>query len=739
MKIIHFISGGDVGGAKTHVLSLLHGLMQEHTVQLICFIEGEFAEDARRLGIPTEIVKSRNVLRDAAQLAERVRREGYDVIHCHGSRANMMGALLHRRVDVPVVTTVHSDYRLDYLGRPLHRLTFGTINTVALRFLDAYIGVSDAMAELLISRGFDPQRMYAIYNGVDFSDLTAPMGREEYFDSIGLQREPDSVVFGIAARISPVKDMGTLVRAFAGVVRQCPSARLVIAGDGEQAQEIQALAAQLCPAGTVCFAGWVSDTDSFYHAIDVNMLTSVTEGFPYALPEGARMHCAAIASRVGGIPALIDDQVNGFLFTPRDVPTLTDRMLRLAQDAALRQQMADALFEKTRTQFSVEATVNHQVEIYRQVCRRHARRQRKRDGVLICGAYGKRNAGDDAILRAIVMQMKDVDEDIPIYALSRRPRETRLHYRIGACHTFNIFKFLRIMRHTRLYISGGGTLIQNVTSGRSLTYYLSNIRWAHRTGNYVMMYGCGIGPVSGAWSRRRAARVIDRCVDMVTLRDQSSLDELKRMGVSRPEIRLTADPALLLQPCGEREARAVCLASGLQEGQRYVMFVPRPWAHFSRHAKEFAAAAEYAYEKHGLIPVLFALEPDTDQAAVEQVARDIHCPKVLIQAPENSSAILSLMQRMEAVVSMRLHALVFAAGQGVPLVGVVYDPKVSGFLDYMGQKNYVELDALTAQKLQAMLGTALAQSGAQDEDIARLRQLAQENEAIARNALEEPQ
>ena len=81
-----------------------------------------------------------------------IREEGFQIIHCHGARANLTGAILRRKVRVPIVTTVHSDYRLDYLGRPLHRLTYGTINTIALRMFDYHIGVSDAMAQLLISR-----------------------------------------------------------------------------------------------------------------------------------------------------------------------------------------------------------------------------------------------------------------------------------------------------------------------------------------------------------------------------------------------------------------------------------------------------------------------------------------------------------------------------------------------------------------------------------------------------------
>lgn len=736
MKIIHLISGGDVGGAKTHVLSLLQGLTQSHTVQLICFMEGDFAQEARDMGIATEIIKSRSVIADCRTIADLIRKNGYQIVHCHGSRANMMGAIIRRLAKVPVVTTVHSDYRLDYLGRPLHRLTFGTINTIALRFLDYYIGVSEAMAELLIQRGFDPQRMFSIYNGVDFSTPRNPIDREQYLDAIGLKREKDSVVFGIAARISPVKDMITLVRAFAQTVAMYPSARLVIAGDGEQAQEVKALAQELCPKDSVLFAGWISDVDSFYHAIDVNMLTSLSETFPYALTEGARMHCATIASRVGGIPYLIDDEINGMLFPAQNVQALAQKMQRLAGSRELRELLGQRLYKKTKEQFSVEATVSRQEMIYEAILRRTARKERKRDGVLICGAYGKHNAGDDAILRAIVNQMKSIDPDLPIFALSRHPKETKLYYRIGACHTFHVAKYLSIMRRTKLYLSGGGTLIQNVTSSRSLLYYLSNMERAHAAGNHVMMYGCGIGPVNGSLCRRLAAHTISRCVDTITLRDRESVEELRRMGVQRQDVHLTADPALLLSPAQPERAESILRSFGLDPAKEYVMFAPRPWNGTKEHIQDFVAAAEHAYRKHGLISVLFALEPKPDTPIIQEIAARLQCPCVQIAASGDADAILTLIARMKAVVSMRLHALIFAAGQGVSLAGIVYDPKVSGFLDYMGQENYVNLNELTPQHLINMLDTALADASRDTEIAAQMRRLAEENANYARKALE---
>lgn len=181
------------------------------------------------------------------RLAQMIRAEGFQIVHCHGARANLTGAVLRRKIQVPIVTTVHSDYRLDYLGRPLHRLTYGTINTVALRMFDYHIGVSDAMAQLLISRGFDPQTMFAIYNGIDFSPVVPKLDRQAYLRAVGMETAEDTVVFGIAARLDPVKDVGTLIRGFSIAVKTHPNIRLLIAGDGEQRQTLEKLAADTCP------------------------------------------------------------------------------------------------------------------------------------------------------------------------------------------------------------------------------------------------------------------------------------------------------------------------------------------------------------------------------------------------------------------------------------------------------------------------------------------------------------
>ena len=740
MKVIHLISGGDSGGAKTHVLSLLQNLNKTITAQLVCFRDGPFAQEARAMGIPTEIMAGNHIFRVRRQLTAYIRDGGYQIIHCHGSRANMIGAMLRKSTGLPVVSTIHSDYRIDYMGRPLSRLTFGTINALALRRLDYRIGVSDAMVDLLISRGFAPDRFYAIYNGIDFTPAPDQGDRLAYLRGLGADVDEDSVVVGIAARLNPVKDMATLIRGFAYAHRACPRLRLVIAGDGAERARLTALAQELGVERQVTFAGWISGgMDRFYSALDINTLTSLSETFSYALTEGARFHLATVSTAVGGIPNLIDTGVNGYLFTPGDWETLGRRLANLGNDDALRHDMGERLYQKASSQFSIQKTVDTQLHISGEILRRHARPKADRDGVVICGAYGRGNAGDDAILEAILQEMRSIDPDMPVTVLSKNPRETRLSYRVRSVSRMNVPGWLGAMRRAKLYINGGGSLIQDVTSRRSLWFYLLNIRAAKRAGCAVQMYGCGIGPVTRGNHRQLSAKVLNRYVDVITLREPDSREELMSMGVTEPEILLTADPALTLRPAGNDVVDSVLLRAGIPPRGRYLCFALRQWSGFAERASLFGQAARYAYETYGLTPVFVSVEKGPDSAANRMAAQGLDgIPHYFLDNAGGAGAIIGALSRMEAVVSMRLHALIFAAGQGIPLAGVVYDPKVSAFLRYIGQEVFTNLNALTAENLKSMVDRAAAQAArpeTQAAAVARLQEMERGNVSTARRLL----
>ncbi|HCO62911.1 MAG TPA: polysaccharide pyruvyl transferase CsaB [Clostridiales bacterium] len=739
MKVIHLISGGDTGGAKTHVHSLLQGLIQHITAHMICFTDGPFVEEARALGIPTEVIAGGNPLTTHRALTQRITQEGYDLIHCHGARANLAGALLRRSTGLPVITTVHSDPKLDYMGRPLANLTLGTLNNWALHQIPYHIGVSDAMVDLLITRGFDPHRLFALYNGIDFRPRTPKLTRSAYLASLGLDWPEEAVIVGIAARLNPVKDIATLIRGFAAAHAQQPQLRLIIAGEGEEQEMLVQLAQQLGVAQEICFAGWVSDTDSFYHALDINALTSLSETFPYALTEGARCALPTVATRVGGVPYLIEHGVTGLLLEPKDDKALAQHLARLAGDPQLRRQLGEQLLEKGRTQFSLERTIQRQLEIYQTVLRR-AHLHSTRSGVLVCGAYGKDNAGDEAILQAILTEVRTADPDRPIWVMTRKPKQTRLLHRVNALYTFHLPAFLRRAAQCEVYLNGGGSLLQDVTSRRSLWFYLFTLSAAKRLGCKVMVYGCGMGPIRSARNRKRTARVLNRWVDCMTLRDQTSVDQAHDMGVTCP-ITLSADPTVSLPAPSPAIAAALLEQAGLHplQGERYLGISLRPWPGFEDKVSILASVVEAFCVEHQLIPVFLPTEGRLDIPASQLVAQQLRRTRgVLMAQPLSTPQILALFGRMDVVLSMRLHPLVFSACSGVPLVGIVYDPKVKAFLDSIQQDLYTTLDALTAQNLRRHLDTALARS--QDhaylsEQTRRLTELEAHNLSVLKTLL----
>jgi len=335
-------------------------------------------------------------------------------------------------------------------------------------------------------------------------------------------------------------------------------------------------------------------------------------------------------------------------------------------------------------------------------------KQNKKAGVLICGAYGMGNAGDEAILKAIIREMREIDPDMPVTVMTRDPEKAAERFGVRAIHTLNIFGFMRAARRAALYVNGGGSLVQDVTSRRSLWYYLYTIRAAGKRGCRVMMYGCGIGPVLYEGDIRLTRRVLNRYVDAVTLREPDSLEALRRFGVTAPEIILSSDPAITLCAAPAGDVDAVLSENGADPHGKYICFALRRWPGFNEKAAAFSAAARYAYLKYGLTPLFLSINHHNDSDAAGKVIEGLgDTPYRALPGPLPPELAIGVMAKMEIVVSMRLHGLIFAAGQGVPLVGVSYDPKVTAFLRCV-ESGCTELSEVTPEILCTLIDDAAA-------------------------------
>ena len=711
MRVLHLISGGDSGGAKTHVLSLLSSLNEHIRADLVCYKEAEFSKEAREMGIPTRVFEGGFDI-GLKKTREVIENGNYDIVHCHGSRANLTGALLKKHFDIPFISTVHSDYKLDYLGRPMAAMTYGQLNKMALRHMDYRVCVSDQMRETLIERGFEPNKLFPIYNGVDFSRPKPEITRHEWFGEIGCDFPEDSIVVGIAARFDAVKDVATTVRGFAGAARENDRLRLLIAGDGREREMLESLCGELGVRDKVFFAGWINGMDGYYASVDINAISSLSETFPYAVTEAARAGIPTVASRVGGLPKLIINGETGMLFNPQDHETMTRCILALANDEQLRKRLGQAVYDKAKREFSTESTCRRQLKIYKTVIERY---RKPRCGAVICGAYGHGNAGDEALLTAIAGQLRSIDPDMRIVVVSKNARHTKRTHGLSAIRRWQILKLRRELKRSKLFISGGGSLIQDVTSRRSLWFYLHTILLAKKCGCRVQMYGCGMGPLNYDYDRKRAAATINRCVDAITLRDPLSLEFTREIGVTVQEVLVTGDPVLNLRGRSDADAKSFLRSHGIDPDGKYVCLGLRNWPGFSEKSGEIRAALQYCYDKHGLTPLFMPMNYDRDAAITEPITRGMSAPFKVMPKTEDAELEIAIVRQTKLCVAMRLHSLLYAACGEVPSVGLSYDPKVTGCAQYLGI-SCIEFDEVTAQSLIETIDTALSESGTDELD-----------------------
>ena len=705
MNIMLFAGGGDIGGGKTHILSLARELSARNNLMLVSFGEGGLAEEGKEMGINMLVVKHGiNMIGTVRTALAAVDAFKPDIIHCHGSKANMFGVLMKAFRHVPVMTTVHSDPKLDYYGSPWKQHTYGAINAIALRNMDYYMAVAGRMEQKLIERDFDPQRIFTIYNGLDFSEAS-----DEPKPPKGVE---DDIVVGIAARLTPIKDIGTVIRAFEKAYRKNPRLKLRIAGSGEDEKDLKQLASTLGIAGRVEFVGWITDMNAFFRELDINVLASLSENFPYSLLEGAYEHCAAIASRVGGIPMLISHGENGYLFEPGEVDTFSSYIYQLSTDHALRRKLSENLYHRAKTDFSLEKMCSLQEEVYHTILRRS--KLTGRQGAVICGAYGRGNGGDEAILKAILTQLREIDPDMPYWVMSRKKSETRALNKTNAMYIFDLFTFFRSLKKARIFVNGGGSLIQDVTSSRSLYFYLFTLQAAKWCGCKIVMYGCGIGPINLPRNKRLAGKILNRTADVITLRDTVSFELLKEMKVTRPEIIQAADPSVNLRRGTKAEVDLAFLSEKIPPEIPKIGFCLRNWPTFQQ-PQYVAAAADYAYERYGVTPVFLPVEIPKDISAADKVTSYMKAPYYACSQKHTVEELIGMLGSMETVVGMRLHSLIFATAGGSPVIGISYDVKVDSFVHDIDSAACIPLAELTPEKLFVEIDRAMENGRASAE------------------------
>ncbi|MBE8955280.1 MAG: polysaccharide pyruvyl transferase CsaB [Quinella sp. 2Q5] len=318
--------------------------------------------------------------------------------------------------------------------------------------------------------------------------------------------------------------------------------------------------------------------------------------------------------------------------------------------------------------------------------------------IVISGYYGSKNGGDEAMLAAMLQVLREEIADLRVSVISIDPEYTRHRHGVDALERPDICAIIKKIRAADLLISGGGSLLQNVTSGRSLYYYLAIIFFALAFGCKVMLYAQGIGPIRGTFARKLTELIVNR-VDLITVRDRGSLAELERLNITRPKIFLTADPVLAMRPAPLDIGKKILARHSVAEGGKLVGVAIRHWADSGNFQRELAAALDHLAEETAAKIIFLPMKFPEDIRAARDVAALMTTPAAVLDEEFSTREILSLVGCMDVLIGVRLHALIFAGLMGVPMLGISYDPKIERFLDSVGEKISGTLSSVTADKI----------------------------------------
>ncbi len=370
MKILHLISGGDEGGAKTHVLTLLNRLIKEGIdIELLCIMESIFTETAKQYKIPLTIIKQakRYDFKAILKIKDFIKKGGYDIVHCHGARANYIAFFIQNSLKAKFVTTIHSDYKLDFKDSFHKQAIFMPINAICLKSFKYILPVTNSFKKMLIERGFKKQKLFVVYNGIDFSINKNILPKQQFLNKYKIPSKEEYIYVGLVARLQKVKGLNYFLDACNIILKKHKNIIFLIAGTGSLEKQIKSFLKQNNLEQNVKMLGFIKDTDSFFNAIDINVLTSYSESFPYSLLEGAKFKKPTIATNVGGIPEMIQNHKTGLLIPPYSSTEIADKICHFINNKDIRLKLGENFYNYVYENFSDIKMAKQHIKIYKTI------------------------------------------------------------------------------------------------------------------------------------------------------------------------------------------------------------------------------------------------------------------------------------------------------------------------------------------------------------------------------------
>ena len=681
MKILMLISSLDCGGAETHVSTLTRSLVKNGHNVWVASKGGREADSLAREGIPQIRINlaSHNPLRLLAskiKLSRLVRRNSFDVIHAHSRIAALLGSSVARKQRIAFVTTVHARFKVGFISRRLSR--WGSLS----------IAVSEDLKQYLCEEyGVLSDNVFVIPNGIDterFKPLADRTSRSFRIAFVSRMDKDCSQGAHWLCRIAPmlnkcIKDLDIVLcgggNAYESVKKEAIRANRIIGREcirmlGRVGDTAEAL------RGANIFVG-VSRAALEAMSMEIPTLLCGNEGFfgeiceDNFLESRAENFCGR-GEHKGSADRLFREIIKIYSMTPEK-----------------RAKRGRALGEAVR-RFNGNQEVARVTEgVYRLAL---SRIPDPRGEIVLCGFYGFGNLGDDSLLLESIKKCGREYEGMKVSALTLGGKRDVERFGVRCVARQNPFAVMKEIRRADIFVFGGGTLLQEYSSRRSLLYYTSLLRYAQKNGVRCELWGNGIGEPRSDRSAALVADVLGKCA-YVGLRDSASVKLVRELcaefGVTCPHI--CYEPDLAIDYSRTSNSR--------------VDFLLKKYAPVTLNPKGFAVVSVRGGSGRGFIKslsqrlfdicregrsILFVpMFPKEDMRLTKRLAKSFDGR---VAEALSGKDLAGIMARAAEVCGMRLHTLVFAFSAGISFVGIGEDSKIESFCRENGGRYYTDIE-----------------------------------------------
>ncbi len=659
MKILMLTASLSSGGAETHIFELVSALRGRGHEVVVASAGGDIAQRLKRKNIchvtlPLNSKRPSRLIYSLARLRRILRERRFDVVHVHSRIAALLCRLALPKSNRPaVVSTVHAHFKTSPL---LCRLSF---------WGQASVAVSEDLREYLCREYFVPlDEVRVIPNSIDTDRFRGKEKKEP--------ERPPTVLF--ASRLDSDCSLGAalICRITPRLAQKYKGLLILIAGGGKYFGKISAAARRANEAaGYECvrMLGHVSDMPSTFAAADVFV------GVSRAALEAMSSRLPVILCGNEGFMGIVDAknvheaEKTNFCCRGYELPDAISLFncitALLDMTSAERNRLGEYLREYILRHHTL-LTLGEKTEFF------YRDALKKRPQIILCGYYGFNNLGDDALLSEAIRELKKRYDGAQITVICHTPKKVAKRFDVRTARRENIPKILNLIRNADRLVLGGGSILQDSTSMRSLRFYTLLIKSAAKYGVPVELLANGLGPLKRKRARNIVGRALSLC-EKISLRDENSLSLALSLGTDRTKLALVDDLSSRVDSCSEDELCRLMKEYSLEDKNFFLVSIKGKTKKRIRKIIEGEIKVQIAL---GLYPVFVVMHDGEDKKISKKLAKKYGAPCLENLSPEN---LLALAGRSKLALGNRYHLLYLAKRKNTPIIPFGDDPKMLGF------------------------------------------------------------